>query len=67
MKTFPFFQYDFLKLYKYKPQDRLIQKNQSSVRAKGSDHPDGKNGSGASKMASGKQPLRGLNFVLVKT
>ena len=55
-----------MKLYKYKPKNRLIQKNPSSVKPKGLDYPDGKNGSGASKMASGKQPLRGLSFVLVR-
>jgi hypothetical protein len=62
--TLPF-QFDFLRMYSYKPQKRLFAKNPSTVRP-AADQPDGRNGASGSSSGSGKQPLRGLTFVLVK-
>lgn len=65
---FFFFQYDFLKMYTYKPQKRIFVKTAApAASASGSDRVDGKNGSigNGTSGKSGKLLLRGVNFVLV--
>lgn len=49
-----------MKLYKYKPSNRIIPFNPSTIKTNNGDATDGRSGG----FASGKQPLRGLTFVL---
>ena len=52
-------------MYKYKPQTRVFAYHASSSRP--SDQPDGKNGASGSTSKSGRQLLRGAEFVLVSS